>query len=120
MTDSAESTSTVGDPAGKSTPARRAKTITGTVRSDKMQKTIIVDVVRLEKHRQYHKFVRRRTSYMVHDEKGEARAGDVVRISETRPLSKRKRWRLIEIVRRGKSVEEAISLETAASQGGEP
>ena len=82
-----------------------------------MQKTIAVDVIRLERHPKYHKYVRRRTTYYAHDEAGEAREGDQVRIAETRPLSKLKRWRLVEIVQRAKSLE-APSGE-AGEAGGE-
>ena len=65
-----------------------------------MAKTISVRVTRLEKHRYYHKYVRRHTTYKAHDEKADAKEGDVVRIEATRPLSKTKRWRLIDVVRR--------------------
>jgi small subunit ribosomal protein S17 len=75
----------------------------GIVRSDKMQKTIAVEILRLEKHRKYHKYVRRRSICKAHDEKEEAGVGDFVRIVETRPLSRHKRWRLVEVVRRAKS-----------------
>lgn len=85
----------------KTRPSRR-KTVIGTVTSDKMQKTIRVEVSRLERHRKYHKYIRRRTTYHAHDETGAARAGDLVRIAETRPLSKLKRWRLMEVVRPAK------------------
>jgi small subunit ribosomal protein S17 len=73
----------------------------GRVVSDKMQKTIVVVEERLVEHPLYHKYIRRRTKYYVHDENQQARVGDLVRIEETRPLSKLKRWRLVEIVRRG-------------------
>lgn len=79
---------------------KRQKVVEGVVVSDRMDKSISVVVERTEKHRRYKKYVRRRTSYMAHDEKNEARAGDRVRICQARPLSKRKRWRLIQIVRR--------------------
>ena len=68
-----------------------------------MDKTISVRVMRIEKHRTYHKYIQRKTIYKAHDEKGEAGVGDKVRIEETRPLSKTKRWRLVEIVK--KSIE---------------
>ena len=80
--------------------ARSRKTVVGEVVSDKMHKTISVRVQRLERHRRYHKYVRRTTIYKAHDSREEARVGDQVRIAETRPLSKTKRWRLVEIVRR--------------------
>ena len=70
----------------------------GVVLSDKMQKTIIVKVVRLTEHPQFKKVIRRNVKYAVHDEKNEAKAGDKVRIVETRPLSKNKRWRLVQVL----------------------
>ncbi len=80
--------------------AKRQKIVEGVVVSDRMDKSISVVVERTEQHRRYKKYVRRRTKYMAHDEKNEAREGDRVRISQARPLSKQKRWRLVEIVRR--------------------
>lgn len=72
----------------------------GRVVSDRMQKTIVVVEDRLILHPRYRKYVRRRTRYYVHDERQQARVGDIVRIQETRPLSRLKRWRLVEIIRR--------------------
>ncbi|MBE2186102.1 MAG: 30S ribosomal protein S17 [Rhodothermales bacterium] len=74
----------------------------GKVVSAKMDKTISVAIERQVKHPIYGKFVKRTTKLMAHDEANDARAGDVVRIMETRPLSKNKRWRLVEIVERAK------------------
>ena len=74
----------------------------GIVTSDKMDKTIVVTVQRRVMHPKYGKFVKRSSSFMAHDEKGDANIGDTVRISETRPLSKQKRWRLVEIMERAK------------------
>ena len=74
----------------------------GTVTSNKMDKTIIVAVERKVKHPIYGKFIKKTTKFHAHDEKNEASIGDVVRISETRPLSKTKRWRLVEIVEKVK------------------
>ena len=74
----------------------------GTVTSNKMQKTITVTVHRRFKHPMYGKFVARTTKFAAHDEKNECNIGDTVRIMETRPLSKNKRWRLVEIVERAK------------------
>ncbi len=74
----------------------------GTVTSNKMQKTITVAVNRRVKHPIYGKFVQKTTKFLAHDEKNEAGIGDTVRIMETRPLSKLKRWRLVEIVERAK------------------
>ncbi len=78
------------------------KTKTGVVSSDKMDKTITVAVERKVKHPIYGKFVKKTTKFHAHDEKNEAKPGDVVRIMETRPLSKTKRWRLVEIVEKAK------------------
>ena len=78
----------------------KRKVMTGTVVSDKMQKTIVVSIERLVKHETYGKYVRRRNKFKVHDEKNEAKVGDVVRFMETRPLSKDKRWRLLDFVQR--------------------
>ena len=80
----------------------RRQVKTGQVVSDKMQKTIIVSVSYLRKHPIYHKTVRRTSRFKAHDEANEARIGDIVRIEETRPLSKEKRWRLLEVVQKGR------------------
>lgn len=77
---------------------KRAERI-GVVSSDKMMKTVVVRVDRLVKHPIYRKYVRRRKKFMAHDELG-AKIGDKVRIMETRPLSARKRWRVVEIIQR--------------------
>ena len=74
----------------------------GKVTSNKMQKSITVSVDRKVKHPIYGKFVHKTTKFMAHDEKNEASIGDTVRISETRPLSKSKRWRLVEIIEKAK------------------
>ena len=71
----------------------------GTVASDKMTNTVVVRVDRLVRHRKYRRYVRRTSKFMAHDELG-ATIGDKVRIVETRPLSARKRWRVIEIVQK--------------------
>jgi len=73
----------------------------GTVVSDKMQKSIVVEVAWSSRHMIYKKSIRRVTRFMAHDENGTAKIGDVVRIEETRPLSARKRWRLVEVVKKG-------------------
>ncbi|MGA2899256.1 MAG: 30S ribosomal protein S17 [Candidatus Acidiferrales bacterium] len=74
--------------------------LTGVVTSAKMQKTIVVKVIRAVQHPLYHRVVRHAKKYYAHDETGEARVGDTVRIVSTRPLSKLKRWRLEEVVAR--------------------
>ena len=74
----------------------------GVVTSNKMDKTITVAVQRKEKHPKYGKFVKKTKKFVAHDEKNECNPGDTVKIMETRPLSKRKCWRLVEIVERAK------------------
>ena len=81
----------------KSRPHRSQKV--GTVSSDKMQKTVVVRVDRLIRHMKYRRYVRRTSKFLAHDELG-ATVGDKVRIVETRPLSARKRWRVVEIVQK--------------------
>jgi small subunit ribosomal protein S17 len=76
------------------------RTLTGTVVSSKMQKTIAVSVERLVKHAKYGKYVRRTTKLLAHDENGEGRESDVVAIAECRRLSSRKAWRLVRVVKR--------------------
>ncbi len=78
------------------------KTRTGVVTSNKMEKTITVAVERKVKHPIYGKFVKKTTRFHAHDEKNECSIGDTVKIMETRPLSKLKRWRLVEIVEKVK------------------
>ena len=78
------------------------KTMVGIVSSDKMDKTIVVSVVDNVKHPKYGKIVKRTYKLKAHDENNECRIGDRVRVMETRPLSKGKRWRLVEIVERAK------------------
>ena len=80
---------------------RRLRRITrGVVDHRPKDKTVSVKTVRLVQHRKYHRYVRRLTVYKVHDEREQARPGDVVEIAETRPLSKTKHWRLVRIVSR--------------------
>jgi len=78
------------------------KTRTGVVSSNKMDKTITVKVERKIKHPLYGKFLKKTTSFHAHDEKNECSIGDTVKIMESRPLSKTKRWRLVEIVEKVK------------------
>ena len=78
------------------------KEIVGVVSSTKMQKTVVVSEVRRVKHPLYGKFVLSTKKYYVHDEKNDCNVGDTVKISETRPLSKTKCWRLVEILERAK------------------
>ena len=74
----------------------------GVVVSNKMDKTIVVAVEIKEKHPIYGKFIKKTSRFMAHDEKNDCNIGDTVRIMETRPLSKRKHWRLVEIIERAK------------------
>ncbi|MCB0395363.1 MAG: 30S ribosomal protein S17 [Flavobacteriales bacterium] len=75
---------------------------TGVVTSNKMNKTIVVSVERKMKHPIYGKFIKKTNKFMAHDEKEECAIGDTVRIMETRPLSKSKRWRLVEVLEKAK------------------
>lgn len=86
------------DGESKASKGKRAERI-GLVTSDKMTKTVVVRVDRLVKHPIYRKYVRKRKKFMAHDETG-AKIGDKVRIVETRPLSARKRWRVVEIIQK--------------------
>ncbi len=78
------------------------KTRTGVVTSNKMEKTVTVAVERKVKHPIYGKFIKKTTKLHAHDEKNECSEGDVVKIMETRPLSKTKRWRLVEVLEKVK------------------
>ncbi len=80
----------------------RRKVRTGVVVSDKMDKTVVVRIDRQIRHAMYDKTVRRSSKLAAHDESNDAHIGDTVRVMETRPLSKSKRWRVIEIVERAK------------------
>jgi small subunit ribosomal protein S17 len=93
MTEETQSPQTAAAP----TEAPKGKTRVGTVVSDKMDKTIVVEVERRVPHAKFKKIVRKTSTFYAHDEKGEASIGDKVLIEETRPLSKLKRWRLVEI-----------------------
>ncbi len=85
-------------PKGKS----NKKVLTGQVVSDKMDKTIVVAVTRRKMHQLYKKYLTQTKKLKAHDEKNEAKFGDTVRVVESRPLSKEKRWRLVEILERAK------------------
>lgn len=95
---SAVSASPSGNGTGDSKRAHRSQKV-GVITSDKMQKTVVVRVDRLVRHTKYRRYVRRTSKFMAHDELG-ATVGDKVRIVETRPMSARKRWRVIEIVQK--------------------
>ena len=98
-----------GQPASEPSAAAadKLRTLTGTVVSNKMQKTIAVVVERLVKHPQYGKYVRRTTKLLAHDEGNTSRQGDLVSITECRPYSKRKAWRLVEVLRRAEEGDRA-------------
>jgi len=85
--------------------AGKRKVRIGTVISDKMDKTVVVQVETLVRHPLYKKVIRRRAKFKAHDEENKCRFGDVVKIMETRPLSKEKRWRVVEIVQQKEKVE---------------
>ena len=89
----------------------------GQVVSAKMTKTIVVEVSRRVPHPLYHRIVTKRSKFYAHDEKGEAKPGDQVRIVETRPLSKLKRWRLVEVVWRAAQVKEELAEPVEAQAG---
>jgi small subunit ribosomal protein S17 len=93
-----ESANATEAPKASTHRANKAQKV-GTVSSDKMQKTVVVRVDRLVRHSKYRRYVRRTSKFMAHDELG-ATVGDKVRIVETRPLSARKRWRVVEIVQK--------------------
>ena len=96
MTESTENQSTEKD--GKQRTERKVQR--GIVMSTKMDKTLVVQVNRKVRHPIYEKFVSKKTKYYAHDEKGEAQVGDTVEITQTRPMSKLKRWRLLRIVQK--------------------
>jgi|SRR5579883_1519761 len=83
------------------------KSFEGIVVSDKMDKTRIVSVPRLVRHKFYEKIIRKRSKFAVHDETNTSKAGDLVEIMSTRPLSKTKRWRLVRVVKAAQKVAEA-------------
>ena len=93
-----DSSAKAAAPKAKAARAHRSQKV-GAVVSDKMQKTVVVRVDRLVRHTKYRRYVRRTSKFMAHDELG-ATIGDKVRIVETRPMSARKRWRVIEIVQK--------------------
>ncbi|MFA4986490.1 MAG: 30S ribosomal protein S17 [Candidatus Brocadiia bacterium] len=82
----------------------KRKSVTGIVVSDKMEKTITVRVERLVQHPKYRKYLRHWTEFKAHDENRTAKSGDIVEITETRPLSKTKRWRLVRVVTKKETV----------------
>lgn len=94
-------TSTMSEKTPKKTNKR---VFTGLVISDKMDKTIVVQVSTRKKHPLYKKYIAHRNKYKAHDEKNECQVGDKVQIIESRPISKDKRWRLVKIIEKGKVI----------------
>jgi small subunit ribosomal protein S17 len=108
MSDAAETTKPEGAPAAKArtyaTPKRGMRTmLEGVVVSTKMQKTCVVKVARLEKHKKYGKYIRLHSKVYAHDEKGEAQEGDTVSVYECRPYSKLKKYRLGAVLKKARS-----------------
>jgi len=91
------------DPNEPATASSRRRSLTGIVVSDKMQKTIVVQVSRRYRHPRYKKYVNERARYKAHDEQNTARIGDKVTIVESRPLSRDKRWSLSEVLERAQT-----------------
>ena len=93
------------------TARKPRRTIIGTVVSDKMDKSVVVAVATLRKHRLYGKTMRRTARYKAHDEKNEARIGDQVELAESRPISKEKRWTVARILREQRAAAVPIEVE---------
>jgi len=93
-------------------PAGRRKEVVGEVVSNRMQKTIVVRVLRKKSHGFYGRVISKAKKFYAHDEKNDARVGDFVRLEETRPLSKLKRWELKQVIRRA-----ALAPEATAGEG---
>ena len=98
------------------TITRRRASKVGVVVSDKADKTVVVRVDRIVRHKMYKRYVRKAATFMAHDEDNQAKVGDTVEIVESRPLSARKRWRLRKIVKRGVGTVEVA----AEAEGGTP
>jgi small subunit ribosomal protein S17 len=96
------------------------KTRTGVVISNKMQKTIVVQIARKVRHGQYDRVIQQASSFKAHDETNSAAIGDLVTIMETRPLSKDKRWRLVEIVKRASTAPPVPGTEEEAAPAKSP
>jgi len=92
------------------TITRRRASKVGVVVSDKADKTVVVRVDRIVRHKMYKRYVRKAATFMAHDEDNQAKVGDTVEIVESRPLSARKRWRLRKIVKRGQGAVEVAAV----------
>ena len=90
--------------------------MTGRVKSDKMDKTRVVEIARLVQHPKYRKYYRDRTTCYVHDENNESSEGDTVQIVECRPMSKKKRWTLVKVVEKSNEVD-VVAMRAARKQG---
>ena len=103
MSEATQNETTQADEAGATAAAgeKKLRTVTGRVVSNKMDKTASVAVERLIKHPMYGKYIRRTTKILAHDEQNECQIGDTVEIAECRPVSKRKAWRIVNVVERG-------------------
>ncbi len=99
----------------KENPTDRRRLLTGTVVSDKMEKTAVVRVDRVYKHAKFKKIIRRSKKYHCHDEKNQCKPGDFVEIRETRPLSKLKHWCLVRIIKQAEVAGAPAETEKAAS-----
>ena len=97
------------------TITRRRASKVGVVVSDKADKTVVVRVDRIVRHKMYKRYVRKAATFMAHDEDNQARIGDTVEIVESRPLSARKRWRLRRIVKRGQGTAEKTATAEVAT-----
>jgi small subunit ribosomal protein S17 len=102
MADQVNNAGIIGPETEASDARNRRKERTGRVVSDKMDKTVIVALVRQVPHPLYKKYFKKTTKFVAHDEANDAKLGDTVRIMETRPLSKTKRWRVVEVIERAK------------------
>src|SRR5262245_19563455 len=91
-------------------PRGRMQEVVGEVVSDKMEKTISVKIYRRVRHSKYGKYLKKTSVFKAHDEKNEAKQGDTVRIQMNRPLSKTKRWRLMEVVKRGQQELDGVQV----------
>jgi len=93
--------------------------VVGVVTSNRMQKSVVVEVTRLVKHPLYGKYLRRRTKFMAHDEENAAGIGDRVELVETRPISKRKSWRLLRVLQKAAMVEPVLTVEDLTARADE-
>ena len=105
MSATTEATTDTGDTRGT------RRTITGTVTSNAMMKTVVVSVIRRIRDRRFHKFVTRRVHYKAHDEHNACNVGDVVEIMESRPMSKTKRWRVFRTVKKAEQIQVKVRMD---------